>query len=136
MAHHTKDKGDSGVGFVIADLISKGISICVPISEHLPFDLIGVRQNGITIRISVKYRTAKNGKITVAFKSIYSDSKGNHSKKIDKSMIDLIAIYCPDTNLVYYVNPKDFGECVDLRITPAKNGQTNGINNAGDYLAP
>lgn len=40
MKHHTKDKGDKGTGNVIADLLSKGIQICLPLSEHLPFDLI------------------------------------------------------------------------------------------------
>jgi hypothetical protein len=46
MEHHTKTKGDKGMGFVIADLLSKGIQVALPISEHLPFDLIAMNTDG------------------------------------------------------------------------------------------
>lgn len=135
MTHHTKDKGDQGVGFVIANLLSKNIQVCLPLSEHLPFDLIAVRQNGELLRVSVKYRKAdKNGLIQVGFKSSYSDSKGSYTKKIDKSLIDVMAIYCPDTNKVYYVNPNEFGENAIIRITPTKNNQTRNVHLADNYL--
>lgn len=134
MIHHTKNKGDTGVGFVIADLMSKGIQVCIPISEHLPFDLIGVKPDGTMQRISVKYRTATEGKITLPFKSTYSDSKGTHTKSVDKNLIDIMAIYCPDTGKVYYIKPNDFGIWITLRIEKPKNNQTKGILLADDYL--
>ena len=39
MNHHTKNLGDIGVAQVIASLMKNGIQVCLPISEHLPFDL-------------------------------------------------------------------------------------------------
>lgn len=52
MAHHTKDKGDQGIGFTIANLIQHGIGICVPLSEHLPFDLFACYPDGEVKRVS------------------------------------------------------------------------------------
>lgn len=134
MRHHTKDKGDKGTGNVIADLLSKGIQVCLPLSEHLPFDLVAVKQDGTLMRVSVKYRALKKGSLYVAFSSSYSDSHGVHTKAIDKSLIDLLAIYCPETATVYYVDPSKFDKNVTLRIEESKNNQTKGINLAKDYL--
>lgn len=134
MRHHTKDKGDRGTGNVIADLLSKGIQVCLPLSEHLPFDLIAVNNDGTLLRVSVKYREIKNGCVNVSFRSSYSDSKGVHTKHIDKNLIDLLAIYCPQTNTTYYVNPHKFDKSVTLRVEESKNNQTKGINLAKDYL--
>lgn len=133
MQHFTKTKGDNGVAHVIADLSDKGIDIFIPLSEHLPFDLIGLLSNKQLKKISVKYRKIVNGKIDVLFKSVYSDSNGTHVTKVDKSEIDIIAIYCPDTKEVYYINPNDFNESVSLRITIPKNNQIKGINFSKDY---
>ncbi len=134
MKHHTKDKGDKGVGFVIADLLKKGYYVSIPISEHLPFDLIAINSQGVTKKLSVKYRKVYRGIISVAFSNCYSDSKGFHYKPIDKKMIDVIAIYCENTNNVYYVNHNDFKKGVYLRVDKAKNNQTKGVCFADNYL--
>jgi hypothetical protein len=134
MRHHTKDKGDKGTGNVIADLLSKGIQVCLPLSEHLPFDLVAVKQDGTLIRVSVKYRTSKKSSVFVAFASSYSDSHGVHTKAADKSLIDLLAIYCPETNEVYYLIPSHFDGSVTLRLEEPKNNQTKGIHLAKNYL--
>lgn len=134
MKHHTKDKGDKGTGNVIADLLSKGIQVCLPLSEHLPFDLIAVKEDGSLLRVSVKYRTLKKGSVCVVFSSSYSDSHGVHTKEVDKNLIDLLAIYCPETKQVYYVVPSEFDKSVTLRIEESKNNQTKSINLAKDYL--
>jgi len=84
MKHHTKDKGDKGTGNVIADLLSKGIQVCLPLSEHLPFDLIAVKQDGSLLKVSVKYRTLAKGCVYVAFSSSNSDSHGVHTKAVNK----------------------------------------------------
>jgi hypothetical protein len=119
---------------VIADLLSKGIQVCLPLSEHLPFDLIAVKQDGSLLRVSVKYRTLKKGSVYVVFSSSYSDSHGVHTKEIDKNLIDLLAIYCPETKEVYYVIPSNFDKSVTLRVEESKNNQTKGVNLAKNYL--
>jgi hypothetical protein len=50
MRHKTKDKGDLGVAKTIPDLLNHQIRCCVPLSEHLPFDLIAVMPDFATLR--------------------------------------------------------------------------------------
>ena len=55
MNHPTKNKGDIGVAQIIADLMKNGIQVCLPISEHLPFDLIAISPDGHFLkRVQVK----------------------------------------------------------------------------------
>lgn len=133
MIHHTKNKGDLGTAKVLTDLLTKNIQVCLPLSEHMPFDLIGVRETGEVLKISVKYREVRKGSVHVSFTSSYSDRNGTHSKKINKDMIDYLAIYCPDTDEVYYIDPNKFDKNVTLRVQQSKNNQTAGINFAKDY---
>lgn len=133
MKHHTKTKGDIGLGYVISDLLSKEISVCLPISEHLPFDLIAVKNNGSLLKVSVKYRKVKKNVVTVQMRSTYSDSKRSYSKEIDKNLIDLIAIYCPDTNEVYYISPEEINKSLNLYVYIPKR-KNKSIRLAQDYM--
>ena len=79
--NHTKDKGDLGLISIIRDLEIKGIKSCLPISEHLPFDLIAISPEGKLSRVSVKYKIARDGKISVPLRSCYSNGK-DHMQKL------------------------------------------------------
>jgi hypothetical protein len=72
MRHATKDKGDFAVARVIAHLLEHDIRVCLPLSEHLPFDLIAVMPDMRTLRrVQVKYRKENVvGALQVAFRSI------------------------------------------------------------------
>ena len=39
VGHRTKAKGDLGVAKVHADLVSQGVTVLFPATEHAPFDL-------------------------------------------------------------------------------------------------
>jgi hypothetical protein len=56
--HRTKDKGDEGLGPVIGDLMTHGVHVAVPLSEHLPFDLVAIGEHGTVRRVQVRYRTS------------------------------------------------------------------------------
>ncbi len=120
--HHTKDKGDLGLAKAHADLVAKGYFVLIPMTEHAPFDLVAYR-DGEFHRVQVKYRSARTGALEVAFKSNWSDRNGVHKTLIDKNAIDVICIYCPETDECYYVRPTDHGRSVTLRVTPSRNGQ-------------
>jgi hypothetical protein len=53
---------------------------------------------------------------------------------IDRSAIDLLCIYCPETRACYYVDPKLIGNAVALRITAPRNRQQKRINWARDFV--
>lgn len=136
MRHHTKDKGDKGLGFVIADLLSAGIQIALPISEHLPFDCIAISEDNNLCRLSVKYRTIdKTGAIEICLRSSWADRHGSHYKKHVKSDYDAIAVYCPSSNECYYIRIDEInGESFMLRITePKKHGNQKRVRWAKDY---
>ena len=103
-----------------------------PATEHAPFDIVAYR-DGVFIRVQVKYRSAVTGKLSVAFRSVWADRDGTHMKPIDKSAIDVVCVYCPETDECYYLRPKDFSQSVTLRVTPSRNGQKTGVLLAADF---
>ena len=131
--HYTKNKGDLGVLKAQLDLYEKGYLILTPQTEHSPFDLVGYK-DGKFLRIQVKYRTAKNDKIEVPFRTCWADKNGTHTQDYDKNEIDVMCVYCPDTDKCYYVNPQECNKTFNLRLSTPKNNQKNGIHLAEDYM--
>ncbi|MBK8490442.1 MAG: hypothetical protein IPL49_05915 [Saprospirales bacterium] len=132
-AHHTKNKGDLGVLKVKLDLFEQGYLILNPETEHAPFDIVGYKDHDFK-RVQVKYRAlTRGGVLEIPFRNSYSYSGGVVSKSIDKDEIDLYAIYCPDTDECYYLQPKEFDQTVTLRVKAPRNGQRNGIRWAKDF---
>jgi hypothetical protein len=132
--HHTKDKGDLGVAKAFADLVTQGCTVLFPATEHAPFDLVAYR-DGRFRRVQVKYRTASRGGVTVRFRSVWNDRRGTHSVPVDKSEVDVLCVYCPDTDECYYVRPSAHGESLTLRVTPPSSGQRSGVWAAGRFRA-
>lgn len=135
MRHHTKDKGDKGLAFVIADLLKNNVQVGLLISEHLPFDCIAISENNQLCKLSVKYRKVKDNLVSVALKSIWSDKNGVHIKKHDKQTYDAIAIYCPDTNECYYIRVDEVNQTVNLRMNTSPYKMSR-IKYAKDYTDP
>jgi len=131
--HHTKTKGDLGLLKVKLDLFQKGFLILNPETEHAPFDIVAY-QNQVFKRVQVKYKSGENGSICVNFRSSYCNSKGVVSKPVDKSEIDIYAVYCEATDLVYYFNPNLFEKSLTLRVDKPKNNQSKNIHFAEDFL--
>ena len=125
-AHHTKDKGDLGVAKAHADLVEQGWLVLFPTTEHAPFDLVAYR-DGEFRRVQVKYRSGHSGSREVRFTSIWSDRHGIHRVPVDKTGIDLLCIYCPQTDHCYYLNPEAHRVSVRLRITSSRNNQVAGV---------
>ena len=133
LSHHTKSKGDLGVLKAQLDLFEQGFTICMPQTEHAPFDLVAYR-NGKFRRVQVKYRALEvNGVVQVKFTTCWSDRNGTHIVPVDKNEVDLYCVYCPETDECYYIEPKMFRANVSLRVEAPKNGQTKRVNFATDF---
>jgi hypothetical protein len=132
MKHHTKTKGDLGVLKVAADLAEQDFLILHPLTEHASFDLVAYKNNKF-LRIQVKYRTAVKGLLQISFSTVWSDTHGLHRQSINKNEVDIFAVFCPDTQECYYINPKDFNTSVALRISTPKNNQSKNVKLAADY---
>ncbi len=134
--HHTKNKGDLGVLKAQAAFCAQGYLVCLPLSEHAPFDLVVYKSN-VFKKVQVKTRSIdRSGCLSVRFEHFYSDSKGLHSKKVDFGEIDLYCVYCLDNDQCYYFDPKSAvpGTTMTLRVDMPKNNQKQGVRFAADYL--
>jgi hypothetical protein len=131
--HHTKFKADIGLAKVIADLVGKGCTPCIPLSEHQRYDLIAVLQSGKSVRLQVKYASLKkNGIVDVKFRTSWADKKGIHTRRYKKGDFDYYAIYCPEKEKVLYIpNAKNCPKAV--RFDKTANNQKKGIKWARNY---
>jgi hypothetical protein len=131
--HHTKNKGDLGVLKAMTDLTAKGWMILSPLTEHAAFDLVAYRDERF-LRVQVKYRAAKNGVVVFPMKTCWADRNGVHMQPIDRTSIDLLCAYCPDTDSCYYLDPSLVdGTSICLRIAPTRNNVKKGVNWAEDF---
>ena len=131
--HRTKKKVDLGVATVHADLVGKGFTVLFAVTEHSPFGLVAYA-SGEFHRLHVKYRSARAGAVKVQFRSMWADRHGTHTTPMDKDAIDIVGIYCPETDRCYYVRPDSDGTSATLRIAPSKNGQLAGVLYADSFL--
>lgn len=131
-AHHTKNKGDLGVLHAQVDLAEKGYAILLPQTEHAPFDLVAYR-DGRFVRVQVKYRAAVNGAVAVPLMSAWADRHGTHMVPIDKTSIDVLCVYCPQTKACYYVDPGTVNRSFLLRLDAPRNSQVKGVRFAKDF---
>lgn len=130
-SHHTKDKGDLGVAKAYADLVGQGLMVLFPGTEHAPFDLVAY--DGIAFhRVQVKYRTRTGDVIRLGLRSVWSDRHGVHRRSFDPVSVDVVCIYCPDTDECYYVRPDDT-QHVTLRFAPCLNRQSVGVRLASEH---
>jgi hypothetical protein len=136
LCHPTQDKGDRGAAFVIAALTAQGVKIALPLSEHLPFDLIAISPEGKLAKVSVKYRSARKGVLEVALKSKWDARRGTKSKRWERGAVDGHAIYCPETDTCYFVADKTLtAATITLRLKDPGRKAAN-IRLAKDYLDP
>ena len=131
--HHTKNKGDLGVLKVKLDLFQQGFLILIPETEHAPFDLV-VYKDGQFKTVQVKFRNlTKRGVLEIPFRSCYSTSKGVITRKVEKAVIDIYAVYCPQTDTCYYFDPKQFRNSLSLRVNASLNNQQVNIHPADTF---
>ena len=132
--HHTKVKADIGLAKVLADLTEKGYVPCIPLSEHQPYDLVVVLDDGSVIRVQVKYaRLKNNGVVDVKFRTSWADKNGTHERKYQEDDFDYYAIYCPEKETILYI-PNTFDCPKTVRFESTANNQEKLVNWAQDYL--
>ncbi|MEO0895082.1 MAG: group I intron-associated PD-(D/E)XK endonuclease [Bacteroidota bacterium] len=131
--HHTKTLGDLGVLKAQVDLYQKGYWVSIPLTEHAPFDLVITNSSGSkTVQVKARSLNSK-GVLEIPFRQSYSTKNGVQTTQWDKNSIDIVCVYCPETDQCYYFNPSRFGRTISLRVKAPKNNQIAGINFADDY---
>jgi hypothetical protein len=123
---------------VIADLMTSGVQVAVPLSEHLPFDLIAISEHGAKRRIQVRYRASVDAaQLCCRLGGWWADRHGNHHRAFDASAIDVLAIYCPSPRTFVYLLADELPPAhVNLRLSKARNGQVKRTRDASEYRDP
>ena len=130
--HHTKNKGDLGLVKAMADMTAKGWAPMVPLTEHEAFDFVAYR-DGRFLRVQAKYRAATKGVILFPMSTCWADRHGVHTTPIDRTSIDLLCIYCPESESCYSIDPAGAPKTVTLRLDPVRNNQAKGVRWAKDF---
>lgn len=135
--HHTTDKGDIGVAYVTAELISRGLAVLTPVSASSPYDLV-VLHEGRPIRIQVKYRTVNPlGVLTATMgRASITARKAVRRPLAPEEQSDCFAFYCPDTKECYFVDVRGQANgCVILRVKPSAHPKRLAVNFAKDFTS-
>lgn len=128
---NTNDKGNIGYAVVIADVTKKGFFVFTPIADTTCVDMVIGNKNMILKRIQVKYRKInKQGSIKIQTSTMINGKR--IATKLNN--IDIWAIYCPETNKVYYISSEFIKgrKSIALRIDKTKR-INNGVHFADDF---
>jgi len=119
MKHHTKTKGDLAVMYAQLELTKQGWLVCLPQTEHAPFDLV-VYRDGVFKRVQVKHRKKRFGAIDARWDKYIG-------------LIDVMCLFEPESEECYFVPLTNNQRCVTIRLDLPKNNQSCGVRQANDY---
>ncbi|HKZ24347.1 MAG TPA: group I intron-associated PD-(D/E)XK endonuclease [Acidimicrobiia bacterium] len=128
----TTAKGEVGEAIILADLQRQGHGVAIPFGHDLPYDLIVVRkEDGNLERVQCKYTTS-NGRVILA--KVTSDSAWVKHRYTGHE-VDWIAVYDATTDQCLYIPSCEWDGLakMNLRLTPASNGQLKRIRFASRY---
>lgn len=130
----TTSRGDLAEWEVAAALIRDGRKLLRPMSSASRYDL-AIDNDGSFIRIQCKTGILREGRIEFRLYSM-SGHRGTRGKTYE-GQIDAFGVYCPQTRRAYLVPISELSGhsgSACLRISPARNGQVNGIRLARDFV--
>lgn len=123
---HSKQKGNIGEARIAADLMENGFSVFSEMGDLSRIDLIAEKDTRL-FRIQVKAITENAGKVVLSNRK----SGPGYKFKYSETDVDIFAVYVLGTDKIAYVSGKELCEMdagITLRLEPAKNGQTKGVN--------
>ena len=89
-------------------------------------------------RVQVKHAVSRYGALMLFLRRLHADRHGIHKSPIQLDEIDVFAIFCPDTNAVYYVLrdeiPSGMRSQFVLRLVRSRNGQVKFTRPAADFV--
>ena len=127
-------KGSIAEAVIAAEAVKAGIFVLRPLVEGGRYDLV-FEIAGRFVRVQCKSGTRRGEVIAVGTGTCRLTPHGYVRTTYDRSEVDAIAIYCPETNGCYLMPIADVrGRAnVYLRLAPARNNQEFAITYAADY---
>ena len=130
-------KGAIAEAVIAAEAIKAGLEVLRPIAEGCRYDLV-FDLGGHFVRVQCKSAPRRGDRIAVRTATSRLTPRGYVRTTYDRSEVDAIAIYCPDTERCYLMPIADVrGRAnVYLRLAPARNNQEFAISYAANYEFP
>ena len=133
MSETSKTVGERTEAIVLAELLKAGYVVLLPFGDNQRYDMV-VDDGGKFLRIQCKTaRLISNGGV-LYFKTCSTYAHRGRPTRGYRGEADLFGVYAPELGKVYLIPVDDVGEsAASLRVTPARNGQTNGVRLAEQY---
>ena len=127
---NSRKQGDLGTGFAIPHFLSHGYTVCVPLSDSQPYDLI-VEKDGTCYRVQVKtcFKKNKRGKYCVELRTV-SNTRGKklEIRQLSKSDFDFLFVLDGDGKMYLFPSSDVDGlRCMTLSLYPVYLIQNNKI---------
>lgn len=133
-ARDTTSRGDLAELAVATELVRIGRRLLRPISSAARYDLLIDNDDGTFTRVQCKMGVLRCGR--VEFRT-YSISGHRTARTSYRGQIDAFGVYCPETGAAYLVPMEAVEHCgavASLRVEPARNGQSQRVRMASDYV--
>jgi hypothetical protein len=126
---NTKQRGDEVESQIIADLVSRGISVSRPFGDNDKYDLV-IEIDGEFIAVQCKSGNRVDGGVRFNTSTQVSNTKDGYVREgYEDSVVEYFAVYCPELDESYWVPASEAAsDKMKLRTEPTKNGQVKGIN--------
>jgi prevent-host-death family protein len=135
----TNQKGGIAETAITAAATELGVLVLRPVVEHARYDL-GFEIGDRILRVQCKWGSLQGGGslIRVNLTSAWCTPAGYERRYYQENEIDLVGVYCHPLNRCYLLPSKLVAgrRCLDLRLTPPKNGQRACLNLAVDFELP
>ena len=128
----TTEKGERTEATVLAYMIKKGWTVCIPFGNAKRYDFVVDCGDGKLLRVQCKTARMVDGKVTFNTCSTYNYTG---ERKDYRGAADIFVVYCPHSDRFYRVPVEMAGKTMmQLRITvPAVRGQQKTIKWAKDF---
>lgn len=127
---NSKTIGDQSEGMVLARFLRNGWTVLQPFGDNQRYDLVVDRGNGFE-RVQVKTGRLKNG--AIFFVASSSQAHRGKARRTYLGQIELLAVFCPETDKVYLAPVEEFKSAGSLRVDPPKNNQHKKVRLAKDF---
>jgi hypothetical protein len=127
-------KGAIAETAIAAAAVELGIGVFRPVGEGERYDLIFDLRPQL-VRVQCKWAVRDGAVVSVRCQSNRRTASGFLARAYTRDEIDAIAAYCRELRQCYFlpISLVDGRREVYLRLSPAKNNQTSGVNFAVDY---
>ena len=123
-------RGEVTEGAVLGELTKLGLTVLVPFSSDLPYDLVVHLPDGRFVRVQCKAGRERGD--CVMFNSAATDH--GSGRQDYRGRADVFAVWCPTLDRVFVVPVEAAARVVtSLRLRPARNGQRLRTREADEF---